>query len=73
MPSDTMSSASIMAIAARTVGPENPELYAECQQREKAGYLDAVCLGPDNDFCGDCEEERLRSARLANEWDLWSL
>lgn len=38
------------------VGPENPELYKKCQEREAKGFLDALCLGPDNTFCYDCRE-----------------
>ena len=43
-----------------TVGKENPKLYAECVAREKAGYIDAIMLGPNNDFCSECQEARRR-------------
>jgi len=45
-----------------TVGPGD-ELYDECVKREAEGYIDALCLGPDNDFCGECNEERSRMRR----------
>ena len=53
-----------------TVGPGD-KLYDECVEREKAGFLDALCLGPDNDFCGECNEDRIRNARLEAEFEEW--
>jgi len=38
----------------------HPELYAKCQKYEADGFIDALCLGPGNDFCGQCSEEAAR-------------
>lgn len=57
---------------AGTVGPEDPDLYAKCQQHEAARYIDAFCLGPDNDFCGVCTEKR-RKRQAADRCYLYEI
>jgi hypothetical protein len=44
--------------AGRATEKYTPELYAQCQQRDAQGFIDALCLGPGNDFCGQCQEDK---------------